>query len=674
MATAGVKRSYFQMRYARVGEDNGIDSQQSREPARLDGAPGLSLPQSREQSPKVSSPFRAVSAAAEPAQKAHGSSTPVEPARHATFDPSASIVLVGLRGTGKSSLGVIAAAAYNYRLIESQRAFIDATGSSQTDYRASHGTEKYQRRNCDVLERMLTTYKERSVIIWSFSDLENGGGSLLQDHARGHPVIHVTRDAVGLHHYFKTWTLDRINQLLRASAEIIRPCSNFEFFNLTEQSQVPAPTAASKTHQRPHEAIGKHLTLKRVERDFLRLMRNVVGDHGRSIAHHSAYPLSQVKVEKRLHTYAVRLTTDDVLSGNLDLEAAQTGADCIELVLSRTESGYPSFHEIGHAFAIVRRNSILPIWVNATAGQFQSSKPNLTLRDILGFCLSLGPELCSVPVALDDNGICALNGSKASTRLIASWKSSRRPSRGWKDDECSDMYRRAAKLGLDLLKLTLPSGPTPEPFESRAFCAEMRQLGSGTDIIAYDRGSEGRASQCFNEILTSVQPAASDTSEPESAGSSSSLTAQSITNALFASFVLEPLRFYIYGRDVSYSLSPAMSNPAYAACGLRHELTTFNCNDLDGLHKLVRGADFGGAAILQPFKTAVMPMLDTISSHARAIGAVNTVVPIHALRSDGSMPDELEIHGQRNRRGPLLGLYGTNTGKPHCITMTHDPS
>ena len=588
--------------------------------------------------------------------------------RKVAFSTSASIILIGVRGTGKSSLGVIAASAYNYRLIESQRAFSDATGISPASYRASHGSEEFQRRNREILERTLKTYNDKAVIICSFSDLENGGASLLQDYAQTHPVIHVTRDARGLHDYFRTWTLDRVNQLLLASGSLLRLCSNFEFFNLSDESQSNEQSSTHAGGERDRDAQGKYLTLKRVERDFLRLLRNVVGDHGRSLAHHSAYPLSQIDVEKRSHTFAVRLDVGEVLKGNLDLEAAQTGADCVELLAQiYGVEKQKHFQDVAQAFAIVRRNSILPIWLSISIGTDPSEQDAEAIYELTNYLLSFGPELCSADDRLSDTQMQALANSKASTKLIASPFFPERPAEGWSDRACIDAYQRAAGLGCNLVKMTMPASSIQDQFDAKHLQAQIKNLGHQVGLIAYEEGADGRTSKCFNEMLTSVQPPATASASLMETGSRrEDVTARTITEALFANFILEPLRFYIYGRDVSYSLSPAMSNPAYAACGMRHELTTFDSHDLEGFRNLTHEPDFGGAAMLQPFKTAVLPMLDSVSSHARAIGAVNTVIPIRVLGEYGAMPEEIDIIRQRNRQGPLLGLYGTNTGKNHA--------
>lgn len=641
----GTKRSYHQMR------DSHLDARNI-----------LSLPSSREQSPSGRTPVNATSVPAPYRIRSAAGHSSTRRTRRTAFGTSASIVLVGVRGTGKSSLGVIAAAAYNYRLIESQRAFSDATGHSPSSYRASHGNGDYQRQSREVLEATLESYSQKTVIVCSFSDLEDGGGALLQDYALDHPVLHITRDELGLHKYFKTWSLGRVRQLLAASAPILRACSNFEFFNLTEEAQAQAPTDLQASNGRARETQGRFLTLKRVERDFLRLLRNIVGDHGRSIAHHSAYPLSQIDVDRRMHTFAVRLYVLDVIEGTLDLEAAQIGADCIELVVtSNSHDKQRSLQDLAHAFAIVRRGSILPIWLSVSTADADETTD--ALYETIGFCLTFGPELCSADARLSDTQLETLITVKGSTKLILSSSLIKRPTAGWMDKQCQELCERSAQLGLDIVKITMPTSAGSSPFASKVLQAEMKSSGLSLRLIAYEEGADGRTSKCFNDILTSVQPPTGATGRPTDGDEVRSVvTAKSITEALFANFTLEPQRFYIYGRDVSYSLSPAMGNAAYAACGMKHELTTFNCVDLEGFRKLADQLDFGGAAILQPFKTAVMPMIQSVSSHAKAIGAVNTVIPVRRLNEDGSMPAELEIISQRNRQGPLLGLYGTNTG------------
>ncbi|TKA71576.1 hypothetical protein B0A55_07672 [Friedmanniomyces simplex] len=237
------------------------------------------------------------------------------------------------------------------------------------------------------------------------------------------------------------------------------------------------------------------LTLKRVERDFLKLLRNILGDHKRVPSHHSAYPLSQVAVHDRAFTMAAQISVKDVVDNRVNLDSLQIGADAVEMTIN-----------------------------------------------------SPGTSRC-VP----------------------------------EEDDLLDIAEAFATLRRDIF------------------------------------------------------------------------------TALFATFVYEPLHYFIYGANVSYSLSPAMHNAAYKACGMPHTYGKHSSDTLDDFQRLAREPDFGGAAVVQPYKTGVLPLLSGLSSHASVIGSVNTILPIRELGEDGSIPDQLGLLSQMNRSGPVKALYGDNT-------------
>jgi shikimate 5-dehydrogenase len=85
-------------------------------------------------------------------------------------------------------------------------------------------------------------------------------------------------------------------------------------------------------------------------------------------------------------------------------------------------------------------------------------------------------------------------------------------------------------------------------------------------------------------------------------------------------------------------------------------------DSIDELKELVMSNDFGGTAITQPYKTSALDLMDGLSPHAKAIGAVNTIVPIRELSADGRIPDEIDIISRRTQQGPVKALYGFNTG------------
>jgi shikimate 5-dehydrogenase len=155
------------------------------------------------------------------------------------------------------------------------------------------------------------------------------------------------------------------------------------------------------------------------------------------------------------------------------------------------------------------------------------------------------------------------------------------------------------------------------------------------------------------------------------------VTAKERSEALFASFIHEPMQFLIYGANVSFSLSPAMHNAAYQVMGMPHSYRTHSASTLEDFATLVQEHDFGGAAIVQPFKTKTLPMMDLLSPHARAIGALNTVIPLRDETVIASITSEVGIFRDRNRTGPVKALYGDNTdwiGIRACIRRGLSPA
>jgi len=90
----------------------------------------------------------------------------------------------------------------------------------------------------------------------------------------------------------------------------------------------------------------------------------------------------------------------------------------------------------------------------------------------------------------------------------------------------------------------------------------------------------------------------------------------------------DPIRLGIFGWPVAHSKSPAMHEAAAQALGLelRYERFAVEPEDLPDAIRRQHAAGIDGYNLTVPHKEAVIPLLDEVSSGARAIGAVNTVV------------------------------------------------
>lgn len=82
----------------------------------------------------------------------------------------------------------------------------------------------------------------------------------------------------------------------------------------------------------------------------------------------------------------------------------------------------------------------------------------------------------------------------------------------------------------------------------------------------------------------------------------------------------------VIGNPVAHSLSPAIHNAAYAACGLPFEYQAFKVEDVEPFLDEMRGMkNFRGVSVTIPHKRAVMEHLDEMDAQSRMVGSVNTI-------------------------------------------------
>jgi len=109
--------------------------------------------------------------------------------------------------------------------------------------------------------------------------------------------------------------------------------------------------------------------------------------------------------------------------------------------------------------------------------------------------------------------------------------------------------------------------------------------------------------------------------------------------------------YALFGNPVGHSLSPMMHNAAYRGMKLQALYVPFCVNDLADAVRGMKALGIHGASITIPFKTAIMPFLNTVDDDARIIGAVNTVA---------------------NRDGVLEGINTDWIGLTHAIQSQFD--
>ena len=87
-------------------------------------------------------------------------------------------------------------------------------------------------------------------------------------------------------------------------------------------------------------------------------------------------------------------------------------------------------------------------------------------------------------------------------------------------------------------------------------------------------------------------------------------------------------QYFILGRDIPYTLSPALHGAAIEVAGLPHEYLKADVSAIEDFvdSELFRGEAFGGTSVTIPYKQEIMNYLQEVKEEAVEIGAVNTVV------------------------------------------------
>lgn len=609
-------------------------------------------------------------------------SPPVDSRR--IFEPNASIVLIGIRGSGKSTLAIMASTACRRRVVDVENQFQEATGFSTAKYRKQFGASNHNLRQEELLRNILQTHAKDAIIVCNGSSLERSGQVLLQEFSEKHPVIHVMRELKSVHEYLEVLELSKLQDIVTFTAPIFRRCSNYEFYNISETKAAFSVAPANQ------QSVPAFLTLKRAERTFLKFLSLITASESEPDASQgvptpleAGFPLSGVPVELRKYTCAVQVPLSDLSSGDVDIETLEFGSDAFEVVVGPEDidlqaQQLPSekSEQISSAISRVRRSTVVPIIYHVTPVSERRSATSYL--EYVRHGLRMAPEFATVDLTLDEESVSGIIETRGSTKIIGHLHAPV----DWYDRFWVDKYDAAMRLGCSAVRFTRPANFMDDNAAIQSFRNKIYEKARTIPLICFNTGRAGRRSQCFNQVLTSVIPESvrdslSFPARVERDPETSWLTVQEATHILYASFTYDPMKFYIMGASAGYSLSPAMHNAAYKACGMPHHFERLQTSTLNTLQELVRDPNFGGTAVSQPFKLEVISLVHSMSRHARAIGAVNTLIPVRHLNKDGSIPEDLDLFIERNQSGPIKALYGDNSdwiGIRSCIRRGLSPA
>lgn len=295
------------------------------------------------------------------------------------------------------------------------------------------------------------------------------------------------------------------------------------------------------------------------------------------------------------------------------------GSDAVELRVDLLED--QSTENIIKAVSLLRHAAKVPIIFTvrtvSQGGKF-SDDARADLQRLYSLALRLGVEYLDVELDSPPDIIQSIVEAKGSTKIIASHHDPQ-GTLSWKNASWVAFYNRALQFG-DIIKLVGVATSMSDNFDLSKFKEKMLAAHK-TPIIALNMGVAGKLSRVLNGFLTPVShPGLPFKAAP------GQLSAAEIMQSLSLVGGIERQEFYLFGKPISQSRSPALHNSLFHSTGLPHKYNLLETDDVAKVDEVLRSPEFGGASVTIPLKLDIMSRLDDLSEAARMIGAVNTIV------------------------------------------------
>ncbi|KAF9460760.1 type I 3-dehydroquinase-domain-containing protein [Collybia nuda] len=530
----------------------------------------------------------------------------------------ASIVLIGMRGVGKTTLATIIAKALGWGIIDTDTLFEEEQQTTIAAFIASNGWEAFRRMESRILANVLRVHLTGKIIACGggITDLE--ANRLILHRFREHGlVIHVLREKETVLAYLKESTHfpPYIHETAVETWErreiCFRECCSFEFVSMTVPIP-PAPPSSTETVT-PDQT----LALKPVEQDFFRLLRFI---HG--------VDTNQVALGSRGHrTYFLALTFDDVRKAIPILDDICIGIDLWEIRVDFLISLDLTF--LAFQIATLRRYSTLPILFTIRTVSQGGKYPDINSNDaeavsrlssLLHHALRLGVEYIDLEVVYPQSILRETIAQKGHTTVIGSyhdWKGNM----PWMGYATRQMYDTIVRMGADIVEIVNFAKSFEDNMSLRQFFATVEN--EPHPLLAINMGPEGKISRALNTVLCPVSHPLLP--KPSAPGQISFHECQSI---LYLTGLLPSRKYYVIGSPVKNSISPILHNTAFLTLGLPHTYEVREAPTIEQVKDLIHSTSFGGASVTIPHKQNIIPLLQHLSRHAQIIGAVNTIMPI----------------------------------------------
>jgi pentafunctional AROM polypeptide len=512
-----------------------------------------------------------------------------------------SIFIIGMRGAGKTTAGGWAAKLLNRPHIDLDVELERNVGMTIPEFIKTKGWEGFRDAELSLLKRVITE-KPRGYVFacgGGVVEMPEARHLLSNYHKAGGIVLLVHRDTEQVMEYLQidktrpAYVEDMMGVYLRRKPWF-QECSNFQY----------------------HSKSGETGALSVARDDFARFLSLVFGES----THFE-------EIRKKQHSFFVSLTMPDISAAADVLPMIAVGSDAVEVRVDLLED--PSSNnriptldflsvQIAHLRSIVPLPLIFTVRTVSQGGRFPDDAREEALK-LYKAAVRMGLEYIDLEIALPDEVLQSVTEAKGFSKIIASHHDPH-GRLSWKNGGWIQYYNRALQYG-DIIKLVGSAKSMEDNFDLAKFKASMASA-HDIPLITINMGVLGKLSRVLNGFMTPVShPALPFKAAP------GQLSAAEIRQGLSLLGEIQPKTFYLFGKPISASRSPALHNTLFRQSGLPHDYTLFETDRAEDVAKVIRAPDFGGASVTIPLKLDIIPLLDDITDAGKIIGAVNTIVP-----------------------------------------------
>ncbi|KAJ1507758.1 3-dehydroquinate dehydratase (3-dehydroquinase) [Coelomomyces lativittatus] len=570
-----------------------------------------------------------------------------------------SIVLIGMRGMGKSTLGAYAAQQLGMYFIDLDTVFESIHGAIHS-FIEKHGWNTFRQKETLILKGILPQYQYNTIIA-------TGGGII--ESMEAYQILKACHLFVV--HVRRGWLPKSIVGVKKPLFE----ASELEVF----QKRLPRYEEANLEFVIPELKLG----VKDIY-DWEKVQISFVGFLSRldKIAQvGSIHKLSDTSI---LTTGFVSLSGSSIEQMLPEIDILTHGVDAIELRLDLLHLPklqdkkdllmHPTLHTFAHAYFTLKASTTLPIVVTLRSsnqgGQFPDTYSKEFVHLIFLKCIQWRVEILDVEVSLENNWIHLLElkekAKKNNVVLLPSYHDPK-GSQPWTSQIWDDIVYKAKQVNRHLIKLVSYAHNLSSNFELMAFREKHKEI---PQLILINMGWSGR----ITRIFSSWTPVTHASLQPTASGQ---LTLREVYQ-LQGKTLMQPRKFYLFGDPIHSSPSPYMHSKAFAYFGLDVVYTYMAKEGPETLMlQTLQSPQFGGASVTIPHKRTICSYVNELDPDVHVIGAANTVY----LRNGqwvGGNTDWKAIHAKLKTLGPLrsacvLGAGGTARAAVYALTQLRPP-